>query len=114
MPVAAAERLLLSGRAVERRVAVLGAGLPREEHELLRAVAVGVHVDDDLEPELVEPGEPEVGDLDSVALLRSQRRARGGEDLGGAAPGGVDFGLGQHAAIVTAYPRRRFDDGEGG
>ena len=49
---AAAERLLLSGRAVERRVAVLRACLARIEDELLRAVAVGVHVDEHQQAEL--------------------------------------------------------------
>ena len=92
---AAAEHLLLAGRAVERRMAVLGAGLAREEHELLRADAVGVRVDDHLEPELLEPGEPEVGDLDSVALLRCQHDPRGVEGLGGAPSGGVDLALRQ-------------------
>ena len=34
---------------------MLGAGLTREEHELLRADALRVHVDDELEADLVEP-----------------------------------------------------------
>ena len=49
---AAAEGLLLARRAVERRMAVLRAQLPRREHELLRAVAVGVHVDEQLQADL--------------------------------------------------------------
>jgi hypothetical protein len=43
---AAAKRLLLPRPAVEGRVAVLGARLARVEHELLGAVAVGVHIDE--------------------------------------------------------------------
>ena len=64
----AAERLLLARLAVDRRVAVLGAELAREEHELLRADAVGVDVDDDLQADLLEPAEAEVGDLDRGPL----------------------------------------------
>ena len=63
-PAPAAEGLLLAGRAVEGRVAVLGARLAGVEHELLRAVAVGVDVDEQLQPRLAEAREAEVGDLD--------------------------------------------------
>ncbi len=104
-PGAAAERLLLAGRAVERRMPMLGAGLAGEEHELLRAVAVGVHVHDDLEPQLLEPGEPEVGDLDRVALLRGQHGARGIEDLGGSLPRGSRSRPRSARGELTAYPR---------
>ena len=50
----AAERLLLARRPLERWVSVLGAGLSRAKDELLRAVAVGVDVDEELKPRLVE------------------------------------------------------------
>ncbi len=45
-----------------------GQSWPGEEDELLRADALGVHVDDDLQADLLEPAEAEVGDLDSGAL----------------------------------------------
>src|SRR4051812_34157317 len=80
---AAAERLLLSGLAGDRRMAVLRAQLAGEEHELLRADAFGVHVDDELEAGLLEPPEPEVGDLDLLPLRRRQDDARLGEHLRG-------------------------------
>ena len=65
---AAAERLLLAGRPVERWVQVLGAVLVREEHELLRADALGVHERDELEAVVLEVGEAEVCDLDPAPL----------------------------------------------
>src|SRR5688572_3084978 len=68
-PTAAAERLLLAGRALERRMAVLRTRLARVEDELLRAVPVGVHVDEELKARLAEPPEPEVRDLDRRTLL---------------------------------------------
>src|SRR5439155_2534763 len=49
---AAAERLLLAGVVADRRVAVLGAQLVREEHELLPADPLGVDVDDELQADL--------------------------------------------------------------
>ena len=52
----------------------------REEDELLRADALRVHVDDDLQPRLLEPAETEVGHLDRSAF-------GGGED---------DPGVGEH------------------
>ncbi len=55
---------------------MLRARLPWEEHELLRADTVGVHVDDDLEPEVLETPEAEVGDLDRVAFGRCEHDAR--------------------------------------
>ena len=51
---------------------MLGARLAREEHELLGADALGVDVDDDLEPDVVELREPEVRHLDVRAFERSQ------------------------------------------
>ena len=67
-PAAAAERLLLAGHAVERRMPVLGAHLARIEDELLGAVAVGVDVHEHDQALLTEAREPEVGDLDLIAL----------------------------------------------
>src|SRR6266516_629043 len=72
----APERLLLARRAADRRVAVLGACLPCKEHELLRAHALRVHVDDELEPDLLETLEHEVGDFDRLTLGRCQHDAR--------------------------------------
>ncbi len=51
---------------------VLGAGLAREEDELLRTDALRVHVHDELEADLVELRETEVGDLDIGSFVRSQ------------------------------------------
>src|SRR5207249_8820959 len=67
-----AERLLLARPALDRRVPMVGATLVREQHELFRANAIGVHVDDDLQSDFVEPAQAEVRDLDSLALLRRQ------------------------------------------
>ena len=57
-PAAATERLLLARRGVERRVPVLWARLSRPQDELLRAVALGVDVYEELEPRLVEAESP--------------------------------------------------------
>ena len=54
---------------------VLGATLVREQHELFRAHAIGVHVDDDLQSDFVDPTETEVRDLDFLALMRRQHDA---------------------------------------
>ena len=54
---------------------VLGATLVWEQHELLRAHAIGVHVDDDLQSDFVEPAQTEVRDLDVLALMRGQHDA---------------------------------------
>ena len=51
---------------------VLGTRLTREEHELLGADALRVDIDDDLEPDLVELREAEVGHLDRAAFVRRQ------------------------------------------
>ena len=59
-----AERLLLAGRAVERRVAMLGARLTREEHQLLGTHAVRVDVDDEFESDILEVAEAEIRHLD--------------------------------------------------
>src|SRR2546421_10512830 len=54
---------------------VLGATLVREQHELLRADAIGVHVDDELEAHVLEPAQTEVRDLDLFALVRREHDA---------------------------------------
>jgi hypothetical protein len=69
------ERLLLARPSVDRRVSVLGATLVGEQDELLRAHPIGVHVDDDLQSDLVEPAQTEVRDLDVLALMRRQNDA---------------------------------------
>ena len=51
---------------------MLGTRLAREEHELLGADALRVHVHDDLEADLVEPRETEVRHLDVRAFVRGQ------------------------------------------
>src|SRR5262249_40134831 len=43
-----------------------------EEHELLRADALGVDVDDELEADVPETRKPEVGDLDRRSLGRRE------------------------------------------
>src|SRR5438270_7686045 len=63
---AAAERLLLAGIVADRWMAVLRTDLAREEHELLRAYPLGVHVGQELQPGLLESAEPEIGHLDRV------------------------------------------------
>src|SRR6476469_10782734 len=71
-PRAASERLLLARVPADRRMPVLRARLAGEEDELLRAHAVGVDVDDELEADLVEAAEAEVRDLDLLPLGRCQ------------------------------------------
>jgi hypothetical protein len=74
---ATAERLLLAGSTVERRVAMLGAGLAGKHHELLGADTLGVDVDDDLQPRLLELREAEVGHFDAFALHISAKPCAG-------------------------------------
>src|SRR5207245_3516234 len=62
-----AERLLLARPTLDWRVPMLGATLVREQDELLRAHAIGVHVDDDLQSDFLEPAQPEVRDLHVLA-----------------------------------------------
>src|SRR5919199_312079 len=66
------ERLLLARPAVDGRVAVLRAGLVREEHQLLGAVVVGVDVGDELQALALQLAKPQVGDLDRRLLVRRQ------------------------------------------
>src|SRR6478752_7039959 len=84
-----AERLFLAGGTVERWVPVLRAGLARVEHELLGAVAVRVDVDEQLQADLSQPAEAEVGDLDLGALTVRQLDSRGGELIRGVGLGGL-------------------------
>ncbi len=51
---------------------MLGADLPGEEDELLGAHALGVHVDHELQADLLETAETEVGHLDAGAFGRRQ------------------------------------------
>src|ERR1019366_208782 len=50
----AAERLLLAWRTVERRMAMLGARLAGEHHDLLGADTLRIDVHDDLQTRLLE------------------------------------------------------------
>ena len=95
-PAAAAEGLLLARRPVGRGMSVLGARLAREEHELLGADTVGVHVDDQLEPDLVEPREAEVRDLEVTTLLLGQDDAALGERRGRTRPRCTELVLREH------------------
>src|SRR5437899_2439076 len=72
-PAAAAEGLLLAGPTAERRMQVLRARLARVQHELLRAVAVRVRVDEQLESDVAQPREAEVRHLDRRTLLVRDR-----------------------------------------
>jgi hypothetical protein len=49
-------------------VTVLRAELPRVEHELLRAIAVGVDVHEQEKADVTEPAEAEVRNLDQLEL----------------------------------------------
>jgi xylose isomerase len=89
-----AEGLLLPVVAVDRRVPVLGATLVGEQDELLRAHAIGVDVDDDLQSDFVEPTQAEVRDLDALALSGRQHDA-GLVEHGHRAL--ARLGIGQHA-----------------
>jgi hypothetical protein len=77
-------------------MAVLRTGLPREQHQLLRAVAIGVDVRDQLEPGVLEVPEPEIGDLDARSFLRRDRESRPVEHLSRSTPRVFDFGSSQH------------------
>src|SRR5581483_1314369 len=81
-------------------VAVLRALLARQEQQLLRAVALGVHVGEQDEPVAVEVAEAEVGHLDLLAGREDD--ARLGELGGGARP---DRGSVDHAAPAPSTAR---------
>src|SRR6478752_1958882 len=98
----AAERLLLAGRAVERRVPVLRARLARVEDELLGAIAIRVDVDEQLQADLPQPAEAEVGDLDLGALCVGQLDARRAELLDRVGLRLLLFLARDHAAEPTA------------
>ena len=55
---------------------MLGAGLPREEHDLFSAHARGVHVDNDFQPGLGQFPEPEVGNFQASGLFWGDRDTR--------------------------------------
>jgi hypothetical protein len=63
---------------------MFGARLPREEHELLGAIAIVVLVNDDFQAFAFETTQTEVGDFDLLALCGSQHDARIGEHFCGA------------------------------
>jgi hypothetical protein len=71
-------------------VVVLRTRLTREEHQLLGAAPVGVDVDDELQPRLLEAVEAEVGHLDLPALGLGEGDAHGVEGRGGALACGRD------------------------
>jgi hypothetical protein len=67
-------------------MAVLGAGLAREEHQLFGADARGIDVDDQSESCSLELAQAEVGHLDRRRLSRRQHDARTAKILAGALP----------------------------
>jgi hypothetical protein len=73
---AAPEGFLLARVVAELRVDVLGADLPWEEHQFLRADTIGVHVDDDFRPDFLEASDAVVADLDPLLLLLREGNAR--------------------------------------
>ena len=80
---------------------MLGTRLTGEHHELLCADTLGIHVDDDLEPDFLEARQAEVRDLDRLALLFRQRDARGGESHGSPVARSVDLVSRQHPSERT-------------
>ena len=69
---------------------VLWAGLAREQDEFLGAAAVGVDVDQQLQPGLGQPAQTEVGDLDLGPLGGGERDACRIEDGGRTLAAGRD------------------------
>src|SRR5439155_20785676 len=106
---AAAERLLLAGIVADRWMAVLRTDLAREEHELLRAHPLGVHVGQELQPGLLESAEPEIGHLDRVPLGGCEHDAGAGQHPGGALPSFLmrHRGAPRASAPGRARPRAR-------
>lgn len=83
---------------------VLGTRLTGIENELLGAVPIGVHVHEDLQPDLAEPREAEVGRLDRRALRVGERDAARGELLGRVCPRLAKLLLRDHSTITrTPY-----------
>jgi len=75
---------------------MLGAGLTREHDQLLRANPLGIDVDDDLQPDLVEPRQTEIGDLDRLALDRREDDAGCRENPRSPVAGHIDLASSQH------------------
>jgi len=94
-----AEGFLLARSPIERRVAVLGAGLVREQHQLLRADALRVDVDDDLGAEMFEVAQAEVDHLDLRPFRRRDHQPGCGEHLGGAITRLSNLSCGQHGVL---------------
>jgi len=84
----AAKRLLLAGTGGDRRVTVLRARLVWKERHLRRAVAIGVNVEEYLQPLVLQFAQSEVVHLDHGLLHRREH----------------DSGLAQHGE--GAPPRR--------
>ena len=76
---------------------MLGAGLVREEDQLLGADTLGVDVDDELEADLLELAQAEVGDLDRGDLAGRQGDPGGGQRRSGLLASVLDLALRQHA-----------------
>src|SRR5574340_252014 len=103
-PLATAEGLHLPRLAGDGRMAMLGAGLPRQQHQLLRAVAIGVDVDHEFEPGVPEIAEPEVGHLEVRSLLRRQHQAGRLQHGRGPRLRLLELLSGQHATRLLARP----------
>src|SRR5262245_58904681 len=74
-PPPAAKRLLFATVAADGRMPMFRPRLAREEYELLGAIAVGVDVDDDLQPGPLQFGEAKIRHLDSDPFLLCQSDA---------------------------------------
>ena len=82
--------------SLERRMPVLGAGLAREEHELLRADPFGVQVDDDLEPGSSRFARARSRRSRSTSAPRESARCRRRRGSRGSPAGCIDLWLRQH------------------
>lgn len=78
---------------------MLRAGLAGEHHDLLGADALGVDVDDDLQPRSIELSEAEVGHFDAVALFIGEDEPRLSEQLCRPPPRVLDLIVCQHSCI---------------
>ena len=86
-------------------MAMLGTRLARTEHELLPAVAIGVHVHEELKPALLEAGEPEVRDLDRVPLRVGEHDAGVREPLRRVLPRLAELVFRDHGATIATARR---------